>query len=523
MATRRRRSLHTITENKGSSTDPNARATAARELRPRSGVVRARDGVEASASAKLMLKNPLVSSVGATLVKPLGDDTWESVGPRLRDLQGCMHRLLNYGVRAAAMSEEQHAQALNASARAGVKRAIADEKTYWSERLGRRFEGANHDPGKAERLAGLSLPSAIEDYVATRSVKAYTDARKHMARGDKSLPSFNNRAPIFLRDGENAWELRRGAVGGYELGLKLLPGRSGKVWFILGVDGASQHAHLRRMLSGDAGVKLGDAKIVRNRRGKWEVRLCYTRPAPDRASGSNVIAVHRGMHQMLTIASNTGQVASLPGEAFLRAKLGFSARRRSLSQHIRKGELGDGARGRGRQRRYQALTRLDDAEARMMRSACQQAAAFVVECASGSRPGAHRPRAGWDASVVYIEDYQTVADESDRRFMPRWPWAQLKSALEWACRKAGIEMRETSSAYIAITCPACRHVDANNVNGRTFECLACGAGPKSMIANVDTVAAFNMLWDAGFGDEPRKRFEKRMREFVQSIKEAAAE
>ena len=48
----------------------------------------------------------LVKTVLVGIIKPLGDDTWESVGQRLRDLRGCSHRLLNAAVRATAIGEQ---------------------------------------------------------------------------------------------------------------------------------------------------------------------------------------------------------------------------------------------------------------------------------------------------------------------------------------------------------------------------------------------------------------------------------
>lgn len=469
-------------EHKGVSSDPKARASAARQIRPRSGTVHATDAVQSLKQAK---------TVSIDLIKPLGDDSWETIGQRLRDLRGCMHRLLNYGVRAAALGD-QKAKDVMAAARAGVKQALVDERSYWTDKIGKKYEGSNHDPDRAKRLSELALPSVIEDYVASRAAKAYLDARKHMARGDKSLPSFTKGAPIFFRDGETSWTLKH-TESGWEASFKLFAGRSPMVRMAIRVHSASAYADLRRMTA--EGVKLGDAKILwheRGGKGQWEGRLCYTYDKPKPVIGSEIVAVHRGMHQFLTIADTRPAVRRLPGDAWIAAKLGLTARRRSFMEHIRRGELGHGARGHGARRLHQAVRRLDDAEARMMRSACQQAAALVAD---------HAIQIG--ARTVLIEDYSTLR-EQDTHYVPTWPWAQLKGTIKWSCEKNGLELVEVPAAYISLTCPACEHVSADNVMHGKFECTNCG-----LDWHIDSIAAFNMLRSVA-GAEPVKKMQEKL-------------
>lgn len=473
-------------DNKGVSTDPKARASQEPLVNAEtdSASVHAPDALESSAPSSPSERPRLVKTVSVDLIKPLGDDTWERIGQRLHDLRGCMHRLLNTAVRHAALGPQDGASVLR-SARAGVRQAVADERAYWTTRVGKAFEGSNHDPHKAARLAELHLPSAIQDYVATRAVKAFLDARKHMARGDKSLPSFNNRAPIPLRNGPDAWELQR-TDRGWELAFKLYPGNAPKIRFAIRVHSASAHADLRRMFDPSVSPKLGDARIVwHQRRGKsqWEARLCYSYEAPKPAAGPQIVAVHRGMHQFLTIVDSLGHVKILPGTSYLRRKNQFHERRRELQAHIRKGELGHGARGRGTRRRHRSLHELDDAEARMMKSACQEASAMVNKCA----------RAAGDAALLVLEDYTTIRAVTP--YLPHWPWAQLKTTVEWGAQKEGREVRSVPAAYLSQICPACDGPITVSA-GRTGSC-ACG-----LRLAVDTIAALNMIKRSGIETPP---------------------
>jgi hypothetical protein len=461
----------------------------------------------------------LVKTIKVSIIKPL-DDSWETVGQRLFDIRGSVHRLIAGGVQACLRlgREDQSGAEVAQAARDGVKEALVYERAWWTKCVGKKFEGGNHDPNKATRLAEFALPSVIEDAIATRVAKTYVDARKHMWRGDKRPPFSKSGAPIPFRDGENAWTIERDAKG-YVLSLKIYPGRGAKTRFAVRVDGGSAHADMKRLTS-KSGAKPCDARVVRNERtNQWEARLCFQFLRPVQAEGTEVIAVHRGMHNFLTIAKTTGEVWMLPGDGYLTQKRAFSARRAQLSAHIRKGEIGHGARGHGVRRRYKALTNLDDAEARMIKSACQKAAQYsehpndgrgqrsgigVVDCALRGTP----------ANLVLIEDYSTLPKD-DARFMPAWPWAQLKGAIEWACKKSGLELLAVPAAYISQRCPACHWTDESNVRtvsvkgGTTvmFECTAEGCGLRR---HVDAVAAWNMLAAGGLGDEPSKRFQERL-------------
>lgn len=461
----------------------------------------------------------LVKTVKVSIIKPL-DDSWENVGQRLSDVRGCTHRLIAGGVQACLRlgREEQSSAEVSQAARDGVKEALAYERTWWTGCIGKGHEDGNTDPDKAVRLAEFALPSAIEDAIATRVAKTYTDARKHMWRGNKRPPFSKSGAPIPFRDGENSWNLDRDAKG-YVLSLKIFPGRGPMTRFAVRVDGGSAHADMRKLVGRQ--VKPCDARVVRNERTKkWEARLCFQFHCPAKSEGTEVIAVHRGMHNFLTIAKTTGEVWMLPGDGYLVQKRAFSARRAQMAAHIRKGELGHGARGHGKQRRFKVLTKLDDAEKRMIKSACQKAAKYsehpgdgrgqrngigVVDCALRGTP----------ANVVLIEDYSTLPKD-DARYMPTWPWAQLKEAVAWACKNAGLELRTVPAAYSSQRCPACHWTDASNVRtvstkrgGTTvrFECTADDCGFRM---HADAAAAFNMLAAGGLGDEPLKKFEERL-------------
>jgi transposase len=182
----------------------------------------------------------------------------------------------------------------------------------------------------------------------------------------------------------------------------------------------------------------------------------------------------------------------------------------------------------------------------MIKTACQQAAARVIQFAI--RDG---------AATILVEDYQTIVphiDDDGARFLPKWPWAQFKGAVDWAAKKAGLSVVEVPAEYISQKCPACGKTCPENVgwwkklNEReraeekalaadqgpalemgdgpprgpeavrthaiaVFSCVDCG-----LKRNTDTIAAFNMLAAYGLGDGPRQKFEASLRALAKQQK-----
>jgi IS605 OrfB family transposase len=460
----------------------------------------------------------LVATVSAELIKPIGEDTWDGVGARLRDLRDASHRLLNAGVTACAIanaSGKGDGKALGAAARSAVKEQLErereDARRALEKEVKKKGDGRAALRATLERRAMLSLPSVVEDCTARKAYQAYSDYRKHAWRGDKSLPSFKGGAPIFFRDGDQAWEIAKDGRN-YTLGLKLLAGRTGKVVFALGASGGSAFAHLRRMVEqpDDLEVKLGDCKILHvPRKKKWFVRMSYSWNAPERPEldPHRMIAVHRGIRSFLTWAceGDVGILAS--GGDVLAKKAQFTARRSGYRAHKR--ELGHGAKGHGLPRRYATYHALDEAENNFIKTKCQQVGAAIVKLAQARSCG-----------TVVIEDYSAreLGDSAEgehlQRLIRQWPFARLKEAIAWACKREGLSMREVPAQYESVTCPDCHHVDAKSDKGTgLFECTKCG-----LKRNVDAVAAWNMLNAAGSPDGFKKNEEKIVKPMVRAIK-----
>jgi len=434
----------------------------------------------------------LHATVKVAIVKPLGM-TWDEAGKLLRGLQFVAHRIINRALLRMLAEDAGHREGAAKRLPLGKLRTLS-------------YQAVN-DAVEVEHDDKDAIASAVKLGMAGAAMEEYKRWRETEWKGERRFPLADGRAPIYVTSSGDTWGVAR-VDGSYVLSVKLTPGRTSKTRFVLGPDGGGAHAHMRRLVGG-ADVKLGDVKIVRDKRRKrWLACMSYSWPRPDRIDGLHVVALHRGVRSFLTAACTDGYAQELAsGGDVLAIKAQMRARKRSLRKHVR--ECGSGARGHGRARQLATYQALENREARWVRTKCQQVAAAAVKFAK---------RRG--ASAILIEDYGTPGGDGDEhidRLVRQWPFYQLKSAIEWACARAGIEAREVPASYISQRCPACGSVDAGQVSGEKFTCLQC-----TYRRGVDHTAALNMLSAGGFDDAVQATL-RRGKDVVAALKAARKE
>lgn len=448
----------------------------------------------------------LTAVLTAEIIKPISC-TWDEIGPHMRDLRSVMHRCLNDAMTAMAANDRapKEAQVHPRTLAYREVNASLERTREWASKAVRKH-GASEASKSLARLTTIDMPGGNASAAADLAHTRYQEWRKTSWKGETSLPSFVAGSPIFVRG--DHWSIGSDERGAF-VDVKLHAGRAPRVRFALGVDGGSAHATLRRLLTGEASP--GDMKIVWiERKKKWIAKITYSfaKPQPLVMRGDVAVAIHRGIRVAWTLCDSAGKGHVVDdGREVLHAKQAFANRRSALGAHRKM--LGDGARGHGQTRRMEHIKRLDDAEARYVRTRCQQWAAALVKYAA---------RVG--AGTVVIEDYSArdMADnapEDMARLIRRWPFAALAECVRWACAKSGLALVEVPAAYQSVACPQCGHIDASNDSGRgVFECTSC-----ALKRSVDHIAAWNMLRSAGFGGfrEAKARADR----FIEAAKGAA--
>lgn len=455
------------------------------------------------------------------IVKPLDGD-WDALGRTLRALRAPLHRVLNAVVRELEVARTSAPWWAPTAGDIAEGRRVCHPRTaayrlashFWqeerrlaTERLQKSKAYAGDDAIAATEPSSAAVLGAAGAAFARWQKFVKTDKWK----GSSSLPSFRGGSPIYVASSSKAVQLHA-QDGQAVLEVRLTDGRTRLA--VQACDG-SGFARLKHLLDGTA--KVGDVRLIEDtdRVGKrqWFAFLSFTMPVPKVETGRTV-AVHRGMRNMLAIAIARSATDKRDahteiletGEDIARHKAGYAARRRSLGQQKR--QLGAGAKGHGKSRREEHITRLEDAEARYVKSKCQEIAAHLFR--RMERLGATR---------IMLEDWTNPAKdgapelgEHVERLVRQWPFAQMRETIEWGAKKRGYAVEIVATDGNSRDCPACGHQHDAAQPGPLFRCAKC-----MLERSVDVVFAWNMLRRDG-KDAPLAEANAALKKMKRSVK-----
>lgn len=457
-----------------------------------------------------MSAKPFVATVRSEVVKPL-DTSWDLLGRQLRALARPLHRVLN---KAISELELMHTGKL-LGIEDGIERTVAYQQVnhYWRlEREDAAARVACGKPYKGDDDIATIAPACSPVLGAAGAVYArWKRYHKESWKGTMALPTFKRDQPIDIASSSDAVQLTI-EDGSFVLDLRLVADAP-HTRLIIRPYGGAAYAELRRVAADPE--LLGSCKLLwkKPQRGgpdKWLALLAVKRPVR-KASGSKTMAIHRGVRTFLTAAvmgddrCDALTMIVADGGDIHEHKQAYSARRRSLGRHQR--ERGNGARGHGRERRFEAIAKLEDSEANWVKTKCQQVAARVVKIAEQRGVGR-----------ILIEDWSNPAKdgapelgEHVERIVRQFPLAQLKDAISWAAQNAGIEVAEVETKDYSRRCPNCGHVH-EAAQFPQFLCTEC-----QLSRPVDMTFPWNMLVDHAAADgselvRAHNRTQKRIRE-----------
>lgn len=448
----------------------------------------------------------IVRTFRVRIVKPFKGD-WDDLGEVLTGLRFPIHRVMNKAISQLEVENHQPVDGERVNPRS---RAYQLARMYWKEeqerskeREEKRKEKAKKKKGK-KKIEAESTRSSIDALIASTDPSSavllgtagaffprWAKYKKEAFQGTMSLPSFRGNQPIYVASSSKSVELKQDANGNLLLVLSLLArGNGGKHTLVVNPCGPRDHQAVRRILSGEA--TSGDCKLVRNKdTKKWEAILSIKSPKPPIAEDGRVMSVHHGVRHLLTYAiskseNRTPEAGVLEeGADIVVHRKKYEARRRSLGRHFK--SLGKGAKGRGKKRREQHLTKLKDSEKRWTRSRCQEAAAHLLKLAQ---------RRG--VTLLYVPDWTSAGEdwkslpEHMEKIIRAFPLAAVREYVIQGAERRGIAVKVLPPAHDSRTCPQCGAVNAESSGSPMFTCEAC-----LFERDVDVVAAVNMLQREG--------------------------
>lgn len=448
----------------------------------------------------------VVSTLRLEIIRPLDGD-WNAVGPALRALRAPLHRVLN-GVITDLEIEERSGKFGKADdgkipAQSRSYQLVRDlwqhEREVAAARVAARKLNPRATVYSGDEQIALVQPSGMVILGTAGAVYArWKKWGKEKWKGKMSLPSFKGGSPIYIASSNESVQITP-SDGLAVLTLPLFgagdDSRETRASFIVRPYGGSGFAALRQILADPSCV--GDCRLVedadRDGKRKWMAFVSFHTLVKEVPKG-RTMALHRGVRTFLTAAiarSDDGKeaytVVLADGGDVLAHKAGYDARRRSLGKH--RAELGVGARGHGKARREEHITRLEDAEARWVRTKCQEIASHAMRLAE--KRGVSR---------ILVEDWTNPAKDGAPELgeyleclIRRFPLAQLRESIEWAAKKRGYTVEVVASDGNTRTCPNCRHLhtpEQSHAFGKNgvFRCEEC-----QLERPVDMIYPWNML------------------------------
>lgn len=487
-------------------------------------------------------------------------------------LRDTMHRALNAAIsewhRADKVPSKRNANKLTAErgpVTEAVKTIYAHERDYWGKllpkkqaevaklqvhlgnakahtsqdedphvvKLAKDLENAQRDCLRARVRSELCPPSAIADGIVRFTQSRHKVYLKAAWLGGRSLDTFRQGQPIRWRDQSWRIEADKNAKGSYRLTLPVHSEGRNKIRtesFRIVPDGPSMFGYARRMAEGT--VELCDARVVyAERKKQWFAKLTIRVPHTSRdVAGNKVACLRRGVSNAFVLVFEDGsggarQAEFIRGDDVLHVKRQIKSRKMRVQAHLDRLELGEGARGRGKARRFKAIRRINDAENRFVDWRCKtwgrQIAAMCVERGVGKLY----------VAAMNLQDMRIDANNYVEALLRNWPFAKMLDQIRAACaavpvdkngrvlhgksrltpvKHVSVVVEEFDSAYDAVTCPDCGHRHAQKQDER-FTCEACGFERPA-----DAIVAWNGLRRA-VGKEPLERSKKAHMEFDKSL------
>lgn len=411
------------------------------------------------------------------IARPL-NITWDELGTILRTQRHVLQDLLRAGMDARIACDVVGAKQVKQNLGCKTKSNEASMIAYDAIAM-KLDEIRSRDGWSDEQRAALNLPGGM-----------ISSLERTVNQGFKLRANYGHRQPVPVRRQELSFhEQKLDGRKKVVARVKLLGGRH-HVDLVLRAGKGGDWDRLKKIARGE--IRHGSCEIKEDPRGrarkkaKWYVSVSYEPPVREPAKEidfDKAVIVHRGITNALTLMGTSGLYSYIKGYKIMKQLAQLYERERN-HRRIGPSELGSGAKGHGKRRRYENYNALQNKRSRVIDYFCKNSAAEVSRFARTK---------GENAGVIVIENYGGIEPSEDdwtRRHLQRFPFYKLKQAILDRMELEGRKVIEVPAEYISTTCPVCGNADDRQNNGRTF---TCKNEKCSYQRPVDFVAAIHML------------------------------
>lgn len=372
------------------------------------------------------------------------------------------------------------------------KMSIKDAKEKILEKFSANsLEGVPYDYSKLRS----EIPSCIRASLTKTIYSTMKNNLYDMIRGEMSIPSYTNTAPIpinftSLVGKEGAGKVFKMDEDGYYY--FIFPKLKVSLNLFFGKDRSNNKVIVERIISGE--YKLCDS-CVQLKDNELYLLLTYNQPEKEQLDSNKVMGIDMGINRPVSIHILDQKFQ--PYQISLGEKIHYERTKlRKMRQNLQSG-LKFSKGGHGRKKKTAVLERLKDKERNWSRTMNHTIAKSIIDVAVKNNVG-----------TIRMEDLTGITKDTKNPFLKSWAYYQLQTDIEYKSKVEGITIEWVNPKNTSITCPTCGNVDKENRSSEDvtkFSCMNSVCKDYDKKKDADVVAAENISKSVGYSVKPKSK------------------
>ncbi len=372
------------------------------------------------------------------------------------------------------------------------KMSIKDAKKKILEKFSANsLEGVPYNYSKLRS----EIPSCIRASLTKNIYSTMKNNLYDMIRGEMSIPSYTNTAPIpinftSLVGKEGAGKVFKMDEDGYYY--FIFPKLKVSLNLFFGKDRSNNKVIVERIISGE--YKLCDS-CVQSKDNELYLLLTYNQPEKEQSNSNKVMGIDMGINRPVSIHILNQKFQ--PYQISLGEKIHYERTKlRKMRQNLQSG-LKFSKGGHGRKKKIASLERLKDKEKNWSRTMNHTISKSIIDVAVKNNVG-----------TIRMEDLTGITKNTKNPFLKSWAYYQLQTDIEYKSKVEGITIEWVKPKNTSITCPTCGNVDKENRSSEDvtkFSCINSVCKDYDKKKDADVVAAENISKSVGYSVKPKSK------------------
>lgn len=345
------------------------------------------------------------------------------------------------------------------------------------------------------------IPSMIRTSLSKNIYSTMKNNLYDMIRGEMSIPSYTNTAPIPMN--LTTISSRGGAGAIFKLDEKgyyyfKFPKKQGtktnEVYLSLffGRDQSNNRVIMERIIAGE--YKLSDSSI-QLKDNELYLLLTYNQPEKEVKDSNKVMGIDMGINRPVSIHILDEKFQPYQinlGDKIHHERTKFRKTRQKLQSSLKYSKG-----GHGRKKKTIALEKFKEKEKNWARRMNHTIAKSVIDVAVKNNVG-----------IIKMEDLSGITKNTNNAFLKSWAYYQLQTDIQYKAKVEGITIEWVQPKNTSITCPTCGNIDKENRSSKDvtkFSCVSLDCKDYNKKKDADVVAAENISKSVGYSVKPKSK------------------